>query len=519
MHGRLAPLFVACLGLVGCALVGARRRPRSTLVATVLISLTAGWSAAAIDARDGARLRSVATIIQKCNVEGRILEHHGGLGTFASIERADCAPARAGTLALPPIDLAPGTRFAATGWLRPLGREDFDVSRERAGADAGYIVETLTGHGVGGGVHGAAERFRSALKEAVHDLDDERRGLILGMTIGDTSDLPDTSLDRLRRAGLTHLLAVSGSNVAIVVGAVALACIRMSLRLRIAIGGACLAFYVLVVGPEPSVLRAGAMGGIALFALWRGRPTRSLSLLAVALIVVLLVRPGLVFAPGLHLSAAATAGIVVWGEPLASRLNRWPRPLALALGATLGAQFAVSPILLATFGEISLVSPAANLLAFPVVAPITVIGLAAGTVALVWVGGGVTLMSLVSPLAGWIGVVGERAGGPGWASVSAPSWVAVPVGLAVALAAERSLRRPAPGVDGAPRDDARMGTWRWRLHDPDGTDLRSTDPFDTQEAAEAWMGTEWRALIDEGAESVSLVEDDVTIYVMGLKEE
>jgi competence protein ComEC len=339
------------------------------------------------------------------------------------------------------------------------------------------------------------------------------------MTIGDTSDIPEPTLDLWRRAGLTHLLAVSGSNVAIVVGIVALCCRHLSLKVRVVASACALAFYVLVVGPEPSVLRAGAMGGIALVALWTGRPTRSLTLLGVALIVVVLARPGLVYSPGLQLSAAATAGIVVWAGPLASRFPRRPRPVALALGATLAAQFAVSPILLATFGEVSIVSPLANLLAFPAVAPLTVVGLAAGALALVWAGGGAALMSAIAPLAAWVGAVGERAGTPSWASASPPSWWAFPIGSFVILAAWRTLGRSRAEDDGAPRDDAEMGAWHWRLHDPEGKDLRASDPFESQEEAEAWMGTEWRALLEEGAESVSLVEGDVTIYVMGLKEE
>jgi competence protein ComEC len=261
------------------------------------------------------------------------------------------------------------------------------------------------------------------------------------------------------------------------------------------------------------------MGAIALLALWRGRATQSLDLLGVALIVVLLVRPPLLFSVGLHLSAAATAGIVVWAPSLATRFARLPRPIALALAATLAAQFAVIPILVSTFGEISLVAPVANVLAFPVVAPITVVGLGAGIAALAVPGAARLVMSSLSPLAAWVIEVGNRTGRLSWASMAIPSWWAGPLLGLISFAAWRSLRGARAIPDSGARDDAGMGDWHWKLHDEQGGDVRATDGFASKEEAEAWLGAEWRALADEGAGSVSLVQGDRVIYTMGLGEE
>lgn len=63
-----------------------------------------------------------------------------------------------------------------------------------------------------------------------------------------------------------------------------------------------------------------------------------------------------------------------------------------------------------------------------------------------------------------------------------------------------------------------MAGYTWKLHGPGGEDLRETARFDSQEEAEAWMGAEWASLLDEGAETVSLVHGDETLYRMGLRE-
>ena len=510
---------LAALGALLAVGVVVRRRPALTATSTLGLAFIAGSLAAVADEADGAALQRSVTATTRCEFYGRVLEHAGGLGTLVAIEPSSCAEG-GGAGMTEPVDLAPGTSLAVHGWLRPLGVDAFDRARARFGADVEIVVGEIRAGPINGRFHRWAEELRRALRRSTEHLPVERTGLILGMTIGDTSALPEATLEDLRRAGLTHLLAVSGSNVAIVLALVAFVLHRFSLNLRIIGSLVALAFYIVVVGPEPSVLRAGAMGAIALVALLRGARSNTLSLLGLALIVMLLARPGLLYSVGLHLSAAATAGIVIWAAPLADRFSLLPRWPALALGATLAAQLAVAPVLILTFGEVSLVAPLTNLLAFPAVAPITILGLAAGVVALVHDGTARALMSLVSPIAGWVESVGDWGGGLAWGSVTVPTQVGPPLGVLVALLVAKTLRssESASEVDAPPREDGRMDEWRWRLHDPEGADMRTTDAFASKEEAEAWMGAEWQSLLEEGAETVSLVQGDRTIYVMGLKE-
>jgi competence protein ComEC len=125
---------------------------------------------------------------------------------------------------------------------------------------------------------------------------------------------------------------------------------------------------------------------------------------------------------GLHLSAAATAGIVLWSHPVAARLHRLPRVVSLAFGVTIAAQVAVAPLLVGTFGELSLVGPIANLVAMPAVPFATILGLAAGLMGMLDAGAGAFTARLAEPFVAWIGLVAETFGTPGWAAVSLPGW-------------------------------------------------------------------------------------------------
>lgn len=249
--------------------------------------------------------------------------------------------------------------------------------------------------------------------------------------------------------------SLSGTNVTIVVGAAALAVSRLALRTRVIACAAALGLYVAVVGPEPSVLRAATMGGIALVALAGGRRTEPLHALGVALIVVLALRPGLVFSVGLHLSAAATAGIVLFAGRLARRMSGLPRAVALVLAVTLAAQVAVAPVLIGVFGELSVVAPLANLLAAPAVAPATVLGLGGAVAGSVWPAAGVLLARAAEPFVGWILAVGRTTGGWSGASLEVPRWWAWPLGAFVVVAALATRRDSSPGDEAESGDPAK----------------------------------------------------------------
>ncbi|MUN40129.1 ComEC/Rec2 family competence protein [Actinomadura litoris] len=232
----------------------------------------------------------------------------------------------------------------------------------------------------------AAEHVRARLRAAVDRLPADQRGVLPGMVVGDTSRLDPGLAEEFRTAGLTHLLVVSGANLAIVIGAVLGLCRLAGLGGRRAPPLAALAVFafVVVARPEPSVLRATVMGLIGLLALLTGRQRHGLPALGAAVLLLVLIDPVLARSYGFALSVLATAGLLVlapaWRERLARRL---PGPLADALAVTAAAEVAVAPVLVMLSGELGVVSVFANLLAAPAVAPATLLGALAAVTALI----------------------------------------------------------------------------------------------------------------------------------------
>jgi competence protein ComEC len=233
-----------------------------------------------------------------------------------------------------------------------------------------------------GGVRQVAGELRRQFREsATRVLEPRAAGLVPGLVVGDTAGMDPQLTEDFRRAGLTHLTAVSGANVAIVLTAVLGPLRRRAVDRRVQAGVAVVALvaFVVLVGPDPSVLRAAAMGGVALLALASGRPRAAVPALAAAVSVLLLVQPALAAEAGFALSVAATAAIVLLAPGWSRRLReRGCRPVvADALAVSAAAGLATAPILAGLFGTVSLVSLPANLLAVPAVAPVTVLALPA----------------------------------------------------------------------------------------------------------------------------------------------
>jgi competence protein ComEC len=245
----------------------------------------------------------------------------------------------------------------------------------------------------------------------------------------------------MRASGLAHLTAVSGANVAIVVGAVFFLARAAGTPRKWAIGAACISVvgFAVLVRFEPSVLRASVMALIGLMALFLGRPRIPSVALITAVTVLLLFDPLLALSWGFALSVSATAGIVWFVPALVAQVQeRWPQApkyLVLALALAISAQVATAP-LVAVLGNNSLiVGVPANLLAMPVVPFITLGGLLVTFVAPVTPGLASVLANLVSPMADWVGFV-ARTGAQSWlASIpwpSGPEGAAVTTGLIVA---------------------------------------------------------------------------------------
>jgi competence protein ComEC len=225
-----------------------------------------------------------------------------------------------------------------------------------------------------------ANAVRSALARGAASLAPVDRPLYAGLVYGDDRGQSPVLVDDLRAAGLGHLLAVSGQNVAVLLGAARPLLDRCRYRVRFPATLALLGLLVLVTRAEPSVLRATAMSGVVALAAAMGRSSSAVRVLALAVTGLVLVDPILVHAVGFQLSVAASAGIVVLAQPIAARL---PLPAALAevVGVTLAAQVAVAPIAVHAFGGIPVAALPANVLAAPAAAPVMVWGATAGVVA------------------------------------------------------------------------------------------------------------------------------------------
>ena len=230
------------------------------------------------------------------------------------------------------------------------------------------------------GVMAVAAGLRSGLVDAVSGLPEPGAGLVPGLAVGDTSAVSSDLDAAMKQSSLSHLTAVSGANCAIVVGlAFALAALCGARRgVRVAVSLAVLAGFVVLVTPEPSVVRSAVMAAIAMLAVALGRAGSGLSLLCLAVACTLVADPWLAASLGFALSVAATASLLVLARPLAAGLQRaMPRALAFALSVPIAAQLACGPLLVLINPVVPLYGIVANLLAGPAAPAATIAGLAA----------------------------------------------------------------------------------------------------------------------------------------------
>jgi competence protein ComEC len=291
----------------------------------------------------------------------------------------------------------------------------------------------------------AAGSLRAGLREAAAVLPDGPRGLLPGLVVGDRSGLDPVLVDNFKTTGLTHLVAVSGTNVAIVAGSVLLLLRAATLGPRTsAVGGGLALFgFVVLARPSPSVLRAAVMGGIALIALAAGRPRAAVPGLALTVLVLLLAVPSLAPDPGFALSVLATAALLLLAPAFAGRLRLAgvPRGVAEALAVPAVAHLATAPLIAGLSGSLSLVAIPANLLAEPAVAPATVLGVIIALVAPLSDGLARLLAHLAGLPIGWIVWVAERGATLPGAALPWPAGLLGGLSLLAALTVVVSLAR------------------------------------------------------------------------------
>jgi competence protein ComEC len=407
---------------------GPKRPPASRVVALLMgfALLGAGWSvvhrvpAEGLQALDGGFVRFRGTIASDPHT------YSFGWGADVTLSRLELRAqvvrlsAKAwlrGRARPPPIE--PGEAVFGTGTIQALRRgssgfEDHLISRGAIG------IVTVSRLQVLGAPGNPALRLANAVRRAIRRgadraLPAREAGLLLGLSVGDTERLQPEVEEDFRATGLGHLLAVSGSNVAMfLVPVLALVSfIGGRLVTKFVVGLIAVGFFALLTRWEPSVLRASVMAALALLGVLTGRPRSTPALLGAAALLLLIADPGLARSLGFQLSVAATAGIAAFASPLAARLEWLPRPLALALAATVGAQVGVTPILLLTFGIVPGVTLLANVLAFPAIPLALSFGLLSSGAGLVWEPLGVAIGKVAAlPLAYLAGLADRLARTP-----------------------------------------------------------------------------------------------------------
>lgn len=320
--------------------------------------------------------------------------------------------------------LLPGQRVRAAGRLSPPRGGDLTAA-------VLSVTESPELLGEPPRVQRAAGALRAGLQAASAPLPEQPGGLLPGLAVGDVSNLDPGLSDDFFVTGMTHLVAVSGTHCVIIVGAVFLLAraARAPPWLVATASGLAIAGYVVLCQASPSVLRAGVMGAIALLALATGRLRAAVPALAATVTILVVADPQLAATAGFTMSVLATAGLLLlaprWRDAL--RRRRVPSGLAEALAVPAAAQVAVSPVIAGMSGTVSLVAVAANLVATPVMAPATLLGVLAAVVSPAWPPAAEFLAWLASWPAWWLVLV-ARYGAQAPAAV-----VPWPAGVAGAL--------------------------------------------------------------------------------------
>jgi len=261
--------------------------------------------------------------------------------------RSDRAPVVVFAVGTSWLGLLPGQRVLASGRLAPPKPDD---------AVAAVLVVAQAPHLLGRPPpwQRAAGAVRDGLRAACLPLPGDERGLVPGLVLGDVTAMPASLTDAFRVTGLAHLTAVSGANLAILLGTV-LSAVRwtgLGRRGRMVVSGAALAGFVVLVRPSPSVLRAAVMGLVVLAAGLTGRRSRAVPAVSAAVLGLVVADPFLARSPGFAMSVLATAAIVTVAPAWTARLARsMPQPLAAAVAVPAAAQLACTPVIVATFGS------------------------------------------------------------------------------------------------------------------------------------------------------------------------
>ena len=477
LPGALALVVVAMVGVA----IGAERHSFARLVvaAAVGIGLVLGaWRGTSVALPTGPG--SVSGLVGRGELQmaGTLVEEPrpNGSSQQAVLDQVSVGPGagqpvRARLLArLPrslPLQIGDRVAFAAPVEA-PEAFDGFDYPAFLARQGIGGIVRARTAqvtHKDGGGLPGLAAAARDSLRRGLNDLIPEPEaalgdGILLGVRAGITPEVSDA----FATAGLTHVVAISGWNIAIVAALVG----SLTRRLETRRGGRLMApllsvlavaAYVVLTGASPSVVRAALMAGAMLVARLGGSRAHAASALALAALVMLIAAPPVLWDVGFQLSSLATAGLIWFGAPIEARLHRWPGWLREPVALTLAAQTTTLPVIVSTFGRLSLVAPLANVVVVPMVpmamlacAMASAIGAAQAVLQVPIIG---DLLAWLSGGFGWLTLramitAGELAAALPFASlnVTAPGWLALAWYPGLVLVGSRTGHRDAAPAEG-----------------------------------------------------------------------
>ena len=309
-----------------------------------------------------------------------------------------------------------GDRVAVEVSLRPPDETDDEgtayrerLRRQGLGALGRAFEVTVIGHRSDPLTDTFGTVRRWLLDGLVTTVPEPEASLGAGILLGVRAGIDPAVRDAFAVAGLSHVVAISGWNVAIVV--VLIGALTRPLRrhagpaLPAVVAVLAVAGYVVLVGASPAVVRAALMAGALLVSRLGGSPAHAGSALMAAVAVMLLLSPAALWDVGFQLSALATGGLIVLGGPLEQRLGRWPAWVRMPVALAVAAQLATLPVLVAAFEQVSLVAPLANVVVVPLVPAVM-----AGSALAAAVGG----LAAAVPLPGISDAAAWLAGGAAW---------------------------------------------------------------------------------------------------------